>query len=226
MTTASRAGRKPVRPGSHVPLNDTLSSPDPRLGLRFAAEGDAALLLDFIRQLAEYEKLAHEVVADEAALRETLFSGRRAAEVVLAFWENEPAGFALFFHNYSTFLARPGRYLEDLFVVPRLRGKGIGQILLRTLARIAVERGCGRFEWSVLDWNVDAIRFYERLGAKPMDGWTTFRVTGDALAELAGPMDAGERENDRTFDRLNVATLARWDVYACPGRSCVLSFEL
>jgi GNAT superfamily N-acetyltransferase len=166
-------------------MNDPLTTPDPRIALRYATEDDAGLLLDFIRQLADYEKLSHEVVADEATLRESLFGNRRVAEVVIASWEGEPAGFALFFHNFSTFLGRPGLYLEDLFVVPRLRGHGIGQVLLRCLARIAVQRGCGRFEWSVLDWNVDAIRFYERLGARPMDGWTIFRVTGDALEELA-----------------------------------------
>jgi GNAT superfamily N-acetyltransferase len=163
-----------------------LDAADPNIALRFATADDAGLLLDFIRQLADYEKLAHEVVADEAALRHSLFEGPRVAEVVIASWHGEPAGFALFFHNFSTFLGRPGLYLEDLFVVPRLRGHGIGQVLLRCLAKIAVERGCGRFEWSVLDWNVDAIRFYERLGARAMDGWTTFRVTGKALEELAG----------------------------------------
>ena len=107
------------------------------------------------------------------------------AEVVIATFESEPAGFALFFHNFSTFLGRPGIYLEDLFVIPKLRGHGIGRVLLSHLAKIAVERGCGRFEWSVLDWNTHAIRFYERLGAIPMDEWTVFRVTGDALEELA-----------------------------------------
>jgi GNAT superfamily N-acetyltransferase len=166
-------------------MNDALTSPDPRIALRYATEDDAGLLLEFICQLADYEKLRHEVVADEATLRESLFGSRRVAEVVIASWEGEPAGFALFFHNFSTFLGRPGLYLEDLFVVPRLRGHGIGQVLLRCLAKIAVARGCGRFEWSVLDWNVDAIRFYKRLGAKPMDGWTIFRVTGQALEELA-----------------------------------------
>ncbi len=166
-------------------MSQTLHCPDPRLSLRFATEDDVGLLLGFIRQLADYEKLSHEVVADEAALRRSLFEGRRVAEVVIASWQGEPAGFALFFHNFSTFLGRPGLYLEDLFVVPRLRGHGIGQVLLRCLARIAVERGCGRFEWSVLDWNVDAIRFYERLGARAMDGWTVYRVTGEALEGLA-----------------------------------------
>jgi len=166
-------------------MSQALSSPDPRIALRYATEGDVGLLLDFIRQLSEYEKLSHEVVADEATLRGSLFGERRVTEVVIASWHGEPAGFALFFHNFSTFLGRPGLYLEDLFVVPRLRGHGIGQVLLRCLAKIAVERNCGRFEWSVLDWNVDAIRFYERLGARAMDGWTVYRVTGEALEELA-----------------------------------------
>ena len=129
--------------------------------------------------------MTDEVVADEATLRASLFEGRRVAEVVIASYDGVPAGFALFFHNFSTFLGRPGIYLEDLFVIPRLRGRGIGRVLLSYLARLAVERGCGRLEWWVLDWNEPAIRFYERLGAKPMDEWTTFRVTGKALEELA-----------------------------------------
>ncbi len=166
-------------------MNDSLTTDDPRITLRKATEADTGLILDFIRQLADYEKMSDEVVADEATLRASLFGGREIAEVIIASWEGRPAGFALFFHNFSTFLGRTGIYLEDLFVVPELRGKGIGQVLLSCLARIAVERGGGRFEWSVLDWNVDAIRFYERLGATAMDGWTTFRVTGDALEQLA-----------------------------------------
>ena len=156
------------------------------LAIRFAVADDAALILDFIRGLAVYEKLAHEVRADEAALRETLFGDRPADEVLIAELDGAPAGFALFFHNYSTFLARPGLYLEDLFVIPELRGRGIGRRLLERLAGIAVERGCGRFEWSVLDWNEPAIRFYERLGATAMDEWTVFRIDGDALKKLAG----------------------------------------
>ncbi len=167
-------------------MENSLSSPDPTTVLRFATEDDTAQILDFIRQLAVYEKMEDEVVADENRIRETLFGERRSAEVVIASHDGEPAGFALFFHNYSTFLGRPGVYLEDLFVIPKLRGRGIGKILLATLARIAVERGCGRLEWSVLDWNEPAIRFYRRLGAKPMDGWTVFRVTGETLEELAG----------------------------------------
>lgn len=166
-------------------MTESLISPDPRITLRYATEDDVGLILDFICQLADYEKMSDEVVADEATLRASLFEGQKVAEVIIASWDGRPAGFALFFHNFSTFLGRSGIYLEDLFVVPELRGKGIGQIFLSCLAGIAVERGGGRFEWSVLDWNVDAIRFYERLGAKAMDGWTTYRVTGEALERLA-----------------------------------------
>ena len=166
-------------------MNDTKQTLDPRIALRFATADDAGLILDFIRQLADFEKMTDEVVTDEDQLRQSLFGERRVAEVVIASYDDEPAGFALFFHNFSTFLGRPGIYLEDLFVIPKLRGHGIGQVLLSHLAEIAVDRGCGRLEWAVLDWNVDAIRFYERLGAKPMDEWTVFRLTGDSLQELA-----------------------------------------
>jgi GNAT superfamily N-acetyltransferase len=154
------------------------------LVIRFAETDDVATIFAFIKELAEYEKLSHQVVGDEERLRATLFGDRPAAEVVIAELGGAPAGFALFFHNYSTFLARPGLYLEDLYVRPQMRGKGIGKRLLCRLAEIAVERGCGRFEWSVLDWNEPAIRFYEKLGARAMDGWTIFRVTGDALDRL------------------------------------------
>lgn len=155
------------------------------LSLRFADGNDAALILSLIRELAEYERLTHEVVATEALLRETLFGTRPVAEVVMATYRDEPAGFALYFHNYSTFLGRPGIYLEDLFVRPHLRGRGIGRALLVCLAQIARQRGCGRLEWSVLDWNEPAIRFYESLGATALDDWTMYRVTGDALERLA-----------------------------------------
>lgn len=157
----------------------------PGLNLRFATADDVATILGFIKELAEYEKLSHQVVGDEEQLLQTLFGERPAAEVIIADFGGTPAGFALFFHNYSTFLARPGLYLEDLYVRPELRGRGIGKRLLSRLAEVAVERGCGRFEWSVLDWNEPAIRFYENLGAEPMDGWTIFRVTGEALESLA-----------------------------------------
>ena len=153
--------------------------------LRFATAEDTAIILGMIRALADYERLTHEVVADEDLLRRTLFGDRRVAEVLLATDGGEAAGFALFFHNFSTFLGRPGIYLEDLFVRPEARGRGIGAALLARLAHIAVERGCGRLEWSVLDWNEPAIGFYRRLGAVPMDGWTTFRLTGPALDDLA-----------------------------------------
>lgn len=159
--------------------------------LRSATPDDVPVILACIRGLAEYEKLAHQVVATEPLLRETLFGARPAAEVILAFRDDEAAGFVLFFHNYSTFLARPGVYLEDLFVFPRFRGQGLGRLLLAKLARIAIDRGCGRLEWSVLDWNVDAIRFYESVGAQAMTEWTINRVSGDALQALAASADAG-----------------------------------
>ncbi len=138
-----------------------------------------------IRDLAEYERMSEQVVATEAGLRDALFSGRPDAEVLLAFADGTPAGFALFFHNFSTFLGRRGLYLEDLFVKPEMRGAGIGKRLLVELARICVERGCGRFEWSVLDWNEPAIGFYKKLGAVPMHDWTIFRVSGEALTRLS-----------------------------------------
>ncbi len=139
-----------------------------------------------IRALADYERLAHECLADEAALEAHLFGPRPYAEVLVAEVDGEPAGFALFFHNYSTFLTKPGLYLEDLFVVPERRGLGLGRRLLAALAALAVERGCGRLEWSVLKWNAPAIAFYERLGAVPMVEWQVYRLTGDPLLALAG----------------------------------------
>ena len=156
----------------------------PDLRIERATERDVPLILHLINGLAEYEKLAHDVTATEAGLRETLFGARPAAEVIVGYAGDTPVGFALFFPNYSTFLGKPGLYLEDLFVLPEWRGHGFGRGLLTHLARIALERGCGRFEWSVLDWNEPAIGFYESLGAKLMDGWSIFRVTGDALAKL------------------------------------------
>ena len=153
--------------------------------LRAARASDVPVILHFIQGLADYEKLSHACVATEAELTATLFGERPYAEVLLAFWNEEPAGFALFFHNYSTFLAKPGIYLEDLFVDPAFRGKGMGKALLRALARLAVERGCGRLEWSVLDWNEPAIQFYKSLGAVAMDEWTGYRVTGEALTALS-----------------------------------------
>jgi GNAT superfamily N-acetyltransferase len=157
----------------------------PGLTLRFAAPGDGALILELIKGLAEYERLSHEVVADEDSIEQALFADRQVAEVVIADLNGDAAGFALFFFNFSTFLGRPGIYLEDLFVLPAMRGRGIGTALLTFLAKLARDRGCGRFEWSVLDWNEPALRFYEELGAKVMDEWKLHRVTGEALDRLA-----------------------------------------
>lgn len=157
----------------------------PDLVVRPATEEDVPLILALIRELAEYERLSHEVTATEEDLRRSLFGERRFAEVLLAYLENEPAGFAFFFHNFSTFLGKPGIYLEDLYVRPEHRGSGLGKAMLSRLARLAKERGCGRLEWWVLDWNGTAIGFYQKLGAVPMDDWTVYRVTGEALDELA-----------------------------------------
>lgn len=157
------------------------------VSIRRARPGDEPLVLAFIRALAEYEKLAHECVATEADLTTSLFGERPEAEVLFAYDDDEPVGFALFCHNYSTFLARKGLWLEDLFVLPEHRGRGVGMALLARLARIALERECGRMEWWVLDWNEDAIGFYRKLGARAMDEWTVFRLTGDALSRLAEP---------------------------------------
>jgi len=155
------------------------------LEIRAATEEDVPLILHFIRALAEYERLLPKVVADEQKVRATLFGNPRFAEVILAEEDGTPAGFALFFHNYSTFLAAPGIYLEDLFVEPQYRGRGYGKALLMRLARIAKERQCGRLEWAVLDWNQSSIDFYRALGAAGLDDWRIFRLTGDALDALA-----------------------------------------
>jgi GNAT superfamily N-acetyltransferase len=160
----------------------TVTTPEFRIAR--ATERDVPVIFAMIKGLAEYEKMAHLVTATEEALRASLFGPRPAAEVVIGYADDEPAGFALFLHNYSTFLAQPGIYLEDLFVVPRWRAHGLGKKLLAHLAALAVERGCGRLEWVVLDWNEPAIGFYKKLGAERMDGWTVFRVTGDALRQL------------------------------------------
>jgi GNAT superfamily N-acetyltransferase len=146
---------------------------------------DVPQILELIKGLAEYERLSHVVEADEDRLRRTLFGDRPAAEVLMAYQGEECAGFALFFTNYSTFLGKPGLYLEDVFVKPHLRRKGIGMALLKTLGAIARERDYGRMEWSVLDWNQPAINFYKKLGAVPLDEWTMFRLTGQALANFA-----------------------------------------
>jgi GNAT superfamily N-acetyltransferase len=155
------------------------------LSLRPAVEADVPTILALIRELADYEKLAHEVTATEADLRASLFGVHIDAEVVIAEDGNDVAGYALFFHNYSTFHCKRGLYLEDLFVRPQFRSRGIGRLLLSHLAKIAVQRGCARFEWAVLDWNEPAIRFYQSLGAEPMSDWTVFRVTGEALQQLS-----------------------------------------
>lgn len=153
--------------------------------IRIATAEDVPLILGFIRELAIYEKLEHQVTGGEDTLRQSLFGPKPAAEVLLAYDGPEAVGFAVFFHNFSTFLGRHGLYLEDLFVKPEARGKGHGKALLRHLARLAVERGCGRFEWSVLDWNEPSIRFYRSQGADVMPDWRICRVTGDALTRLA-----------------------------------------
>ena len=159
----------------------------PSLDVRIvpATEKDTPVIHSLIKGLAEYERLAHEVEATEEGIHEALFGDWPAAEVVLAYVGADVAGFALFFHNFSTFLGRRGLYLEDLFVLPAYRGRGIGRRLLSHLARIAIERRCGRMEWWVLDWNETAIRFYRSIGARPMDDWTVYRLDGDALARLA-----------------------------------------
>jgi GNAT superfamily N-acetyltransferase len=154
------------------------------LTFRFADERDCALILQFIKGLADYEKMSDQVVATEALLREWIFE-KKKAEVIFACADGREVGFALLFHNFSTFLGRAGIYLEDLFVLPEQRGKGYGKALLKQLARITVERGCGRLEWACLDWNRPSIDFYLSLGAVPMDEWTTYRVTGETLQQLA-----------------------------------------
>lgn len=152
--------------------------------LRFAEKEDAPLILEFIRELADYEKMSNEVVATEGLLTEFLFV-KEMAEVIIGEYKDEPVAFALFFHNFSTFLGRPGIYLEDLYVKPEMRGKGMGKIMLSFLAKLCVERECGRLEWWCLDWNQPAIEFYKRIGAAPMDEWTVYRLHGGALDELA-----------------------------------------
>ena len=154
------------------------------LTFRFAEEQDTPLILDFIRRLADYEHLLDQVVADEATLADQLF-GKKNAEVLFALENGKEVGFALFFHNFSTFLGRAGLYLEDLFVLPEHRGKGYGKAILQRLAAIAVERGCGRMEWWCLDWNQPSIGFYKSLGAEPMSDWTVYRLAGKTLRDLA-----------------------------------------
>ena len=155
-----------------------------KVQFRFAEEKDVGLILQFIKDLAEYEKMLDEVVATEELLKEWLFE-KKKAEVIFTLEEGAEVGFALFFHNFSTFLGRAGIYLEDLFVKPEYRGKGYGKALLKKLAEIAVERGCGRLEWWCLDWNKPSIDFYRSMGAEPMDEWTTYRISGDTLKKMA-----------------------------------------
>jgi len=156
-----------------------------KLAIRIATIDDVGTILQLIRDLATYERAPNEVTATEEQLHEVLFGKRPAAEVRLVFENETPVGFAVFFHNFSTWLGRPGLYLEDLFVKPEYRGKGYGRALLVDLAKIARERGCGRMEWAVLDWNEPAIKFYRALGAKPLDEWTVFRLTRDGIERLA-----------------------------------------
>ena len=153
--------------------------------LRGTTKDDCPLILNLIMELAEYEKLAHEVVATVETLKETLFGESASAEVFIGEFEGAPVGYALFFHNFSTFTGRPGIYLEDIYVKPEMRGKGFGKCMLAYIAKLAVERNCTRVEWSVLDWNEPSIQFYRSIGAIPMDGWTTQRLHGEALANFA-----------------------------------------
>ncbi|MBO9665472.1 MAG: GNAT family N-acetyltransferase [Bdellovibrio sp.] len=155
------------------------------LVIRVADRTDCGTILNFIRHLADYEKLSHEVIATEALLEEEIFAHNSHVQVLIAEWNKQAVGFALYFYNFSTFLSRKGIYLEDLFVLPEMRGKGIGKSLLKRLAEIAVENQCGRVEWSVLDWNKPAIDFYKSLNAVPMDEWTVYRLTGEALKNFA-----------------------------------------
>jgi GNAT superfamily N-acetyltransferase len=157
----------------------------PGFEIRPASEADVPVIYSFIKKLAAYEKLTHEVVATEMLLRETLFGSLRTAEVAIGYCEEKPVGFVLFFHNYSTFLGRPGLYIEDLFVDEAYRRRGLGRALLLYVTQLANERRCGRLEWAVLDWNEPAINFYKKLGAVAMNEWTIYRVTGEALSKLA-----------------------------------------
>jgi len=154
------------------------------MSVRPAEKRDVGVIMGFIKELAEYEGLAHEVIADEASLERFLFGEHPVAEALIAEFQTTPIGFALYFATFSTFVGRPGLYLEDLYVRPNMRGKGVGTLLLQHVAQLARERGCGRLEWSVLNWNKPAIRFYEALGARAMDDWTVYRLTDDHLSKL------------------------------------------
>ena len=171
---------------------DDVEPEDARFHMRRATAADVSVILALIKALAAYERAPEEVTATENQLKKVLFGRKPAAEVILGFEGDRPAGFAVFFHNFSTWLGRPGLYLEDLFVRPEMRGKGYGRALLVHLARIARERDCGRMEWAVLDWNVPAIEFYRKLGAKPMDQWTVFRLTREKIGRLADGLPSEE----------------------------------
>lgn len=158
----------------------------PSFQIRPATKADVPVILSFIKKLADYERLSHEVTATEKTLRETLFGRRPTAEVAIGYFKREPVGFVIFFHNYSTFLGLPGIYIEDLFVDEAFRRRGFGNALFRYVAGVARDRQCGRLEWSVLDWNEPAVKFYKTLGAVPMNEWTVFRLTGESLTRLAG----------------------------------------
>lgn len=166
-------------------MNESYQSLNEQFKIRPAEEADVKLILQFIKGLGEYEKLSHEVVATEQKLRKTLFK-QKMAEVIIGEFGGEPVGFALFFHNYSTFLGQAGIYLEDLFIIPEMRGKGFGKTMLKHLAKLAVERDCGRLEWACLDWNEPSISFYKGLGAKALEEWTVYRLSGETLHNLAG----------------------------------------
>ena len=153
--------------------------------LRRAEMEDIPVILEFIKELAEYEKLSHEVVATEELLRNSLFNENPVAEVIIAEYLTKPVGFCLFFHNFSTFLGRPGIYIEDIYIRLEYRGQGFGKSILTFLSKLAIERGCGRLEWSVLDWNINALNFYNNLGATAMDGWTVYRITEESLINLS-----------------------------------------
>ena len=178
----ARIGHGPQGRGYNEPRHTIMKN----FIIRPATETDLPVILELIRDLAEYEREPQAVVATEAGLREVLFGPKPAAEVLLALEGEHAVGFAVFFHNFSTWLGRPGLYLEDLFVRPSERGRGYGRALLERLAQIAHERGCGRMEWAVLDWNEPAIQFYKKLGAQPLNEWTVFRLTRDEMAKLAG----------------------------------------
>lgn len=169
-------------------MSNVIKTKYENLEIRFAEETDVKLILDFIKELADYEKLLHEVVATEEILRESLFE-RKAAEVIIVEYKGQPIGFTLFFHNFSTFLGKPGIYLEDLYIRPEMRGRGYGKALLAFLAKLAIERNCGRFEWWCIDWNEPSINFYKSIGAIPMDEWTVFRVHNEALINLANEFE-------------------------------------